>query len=514
MMLSACTVLVFAWAAEARSVVDTTELVQQSIRRDIGVDSTTDLQNPNSSNLTVEYPPWYRINFTRTYGDDHFCLTELEFYDINGGILDASFVSMSSCYGCAIDCEGCTVPYGNAHTLFDRVNDNEGPEGWACSDVGSFRASSEPKTGGYGSTTVTFKMDGGTRPSSYSVRRANLEGDAITRDWNMVGQEKDGSWRILSSVVDAPRMINQTNAVAPDMGPAGRWWEWEDANCLGDYSGGGAVPRVSLDINYEDGRTPFVLNNGRGIHFDDNFGTLSLPSGKYQAKQVHIVYPSQRTVGRDQAVTAPLEMRIVHQKPSDVEPGYEDIVVVAVPLRLPLESESQTADTEQFFVKLGLTNLPAEAAPRTLPKNVTFDLSVFKAQLSGDVDQPPCAGKLGLEDPKAQKWFITRPALVTGAVVSAFKQMFPVAVTSVEDENTMPMTPPFDTLANLGYNQLGKQGNVDAGDELLVPAPPPPPAVNASAPAPPAPSVAQWKHNPVYQPMTGDWTAAGEWELS
>lgn len=463
-------------------------------RRNVS-DSLNDTNDSNSTPVPVEYSKLYRFNFTRTWGDDHICYTEIEFYDVVGKQLNVSYVSSTSCYGCAIDCDGCTVPYGNPHKQFDKAWQSAGENEWSCSDVGSFGSERDANGSRGGSTIVTFNITSSFRPASYKIRRPNLDGNAFAKDWLVQERRIDGAWRNIGRVTDAPKSTEQSGDLAADSGPAGRWWEWADPNCLLDYSGSGTVERVKLDYNYDNGRLFTIANNGRGIHLDSAFGSLNYNGAVYTGVQVHFVY-SQRSEGMDNpAVVAPLEMRLVHQRQGSKD--YDDIIVVVVPLRLPLESESQDTATEEELVKLGMTGLPLEGEQRMLPS--PFNFSAFDAVLQNGANKVPCAGILGMEEPTTQTWLIADPVPVTGAVVYSFRQTFGYVV---EEDVETPQFPPLETYNQLGFNQLGRQGG-----SVPTTTPVPEEVVDPEVPN----RTAKWLANPMYQPTAVEWESAGEW---
>jgi hypothetical protein len=242
-------------------------------------------------------------------------------------------------------------------------------------------------------------------------------------------------------------------------------------------------------------------NNGHGIYLDGMFGWMEADGITYEAKQVHWVYPSWRQVAKDPEVIAPLEMRIVHQALGAKD--YNGLAVIVIPLKLPAEQDSYAERSEKLFVQMGMTDLPHVGAPRQL--TVPFNLTYFNEQINKGVKQLHCA-----HEGSTQKWYLAEAALVTGAVVNAFKARFPIPPPNSTDAPTAAPVDP-GLLARLGYNMLGDQiyHNPtlvnDAPDVIVI--------EDNITHGNRTPKDARWLANPFYTPGCGDFMAAGEWGI-
>jgi len=165
-------------------------------------------------------------------------------------------------------------------------------------------------------------------------------------------------------------------------------------------------------------------NTGHSVQVNGAFGSLSLPDGEYDAKQIQFHFPSEHTV--DGTASAG-EMHIIHQRRDAT--GTDGLAVVAILLRtaLPGTLDSQQQKEVDFFASLGFgKRLPSQGTEIQLPENVIMDLeATFGSQLAGtffhyqgSLTAPPCAEDV--------HWYIVKePAFVNRAMVNNFKSLFP-----------------------------------------------------------------------------------------
>jgi hypothetical protein len=178
-------------------------------------------------------------------------------------------------------------------------------------------------------------------------------------------------------------------------------------------------------------------NNGKGLYYDGNLGSLTLNDEIYYAKQFHFQFPTHRMKGTEQNAVGG-ELHITHQKRDGKGTSYlhqDGLAIVIIPLRLPLET-GNPGKTEAWFEAMGLTDLPVEGA--TLDLNQNFSLgSVFDKQLSGSYRELPCEQDAdGNVSAKKPRWLLLdEPAYVTGKVVLAFKNTFPFDIHKYQQVN-------------------------------------------------------------------------------
>jgi len=162
-----------------------------------------------------------------------------------------------------------------------------------------------------------------------------------------------------------------------------------------------------------------VFNNGHSVQLNGAFGSLSLPDGEYEAKQLHFHFPSEHEID---GVLAAGEMQIVHQRKGAT--GPEGLAVMSVMLH---DSDDVDAKTLNFLNSLGFSGrLPTEGTELELPVGLTLNLGeIFHQQLAGDfyhyegsLTTPPCS--------ETVHWYVLQtPSAVGRSMVNNFKSLFP-----------------------------------------------------------------------------------------
>jgi hypothetical protein len=428
--------------AHACATSDITDLVQSRLSSadDPTPITLAPIPTPAPTNYTPStfaptpppYHPEYRIQFQETWGDDHVCMTEIEFLDQMGRNLPATYLQASSCWGCAVSCSDCTVDYGNPKVLFDGDATTDNEKAYFCSDFGGF-----DMDGSNGNVTINFNLP--TRPNKFSLRRPDVEGSAIAKRFTLSELQPSGQWEIVALAAEMKPDLTQTVLVEATSGPAGRWWEFYTPACMEEVPDETREQSLKrLEYDYRVVSRGGWQNNGKGLYYDGDLGTLTLNDENYYAKQVHFQFPTYRLRGSEQNAVGG-ELHITHQKRDGKGTSHlhqDGLAIVIIPLRLPLETGAP-GKTEAWFESMGLTDLPVEGATKDL--NANFSLgSVFDAQLSGSFTQLSCEqGAGGNVSAKKPQWFLMdEPAYVTGKVVQAFKATFPFDVDPKKNEKS------------------------------------------------------------------------------
>lgn len=147
----------------------------------------------NASRTSVTQGSTYRITFTKSHGNDNVCLNEIEFAKSDATILAATYVSATSCYSCA-SCDVCTGSnYGHAHAALDGISNSNAGNDWWCTSTGSYSPA--------GSESITFQLP--EHPATYSLLRYRT-GSWVAASWLLEELMGDGSWNVLSTVIDEP----------------------------------------------------------------------------------------------------------------------------------------------------------------------------------------------------------------------------------------------------------------------------------------------------------------------
>jgi carbonic anhydrase len=410
--------------------------------------------------------------FTKTYGDDHLCLTEIEFYDKSGMRLTASLVSMSSCYGCST-CDGCTHRYGNPQALFDGDSNSSNASSWICTAPGTFDAD------GIGSQNVVFMLSG--HPQFYVLQRPQVNGDWVTRDWTMEMEEDHAAkdlferWITIDIVEDFPKRPDQTQnitmmptpvvAPSPPVNPPWSYatpeqWVMDYPKCAGFFQS-----PINLELIAEmsaemrgNATLPFVhqpltrralANTGKGLQVAaGKLGTLTLWDGTYRTKQFNFHFPAEHTIDGDDHL-AMGELQIVFQREGAKYPT-DGLAIVSIMLHLPLEHEL-LKEEEKWFIDMGLLAIPNPGEySMPLAKPIDFSIlnHVFEGNFwhyTGSLTTPPCTEGV-------QYFVMERFALVSGVVIEQFKAKFPGPMTArpVQKLNARPVfvnqlpTPPVE----------------------------------------------------------------------
>jgi hypothetical protein len=278
--------------------------------------------------------------------------------------------------------------------------------------------------------------------------------------------------------------------------------------------GEGVEPRLNFTEN-DEAVVVGMGNNGRGIYVDGNFGGLQLPDAFYYAKQVHFHFPSFRKMvagKKNREVVATGEMHIVTQKPDGRSTSHthqDGIALIVIPLLLPLEGNpEEPTETEKWFPMMGFDDLPPEGGTKKLKAD--FNLSAFSSQLSStftDVtplcQEPEADGSL---DERRPKWLLSHtPAIISGTVVQAFKDLFPY---DTFGPDWIPGPPPKLKGSWEGANRDGLTG-------LSIPKKPDPeewPAPDGMPwVMPKVPEGWNWNVNPDFYPGTGEFSEYGAW---
>lgn len=365
----------------------------------------------------------YRLLITRTNGGDHVCLNELDFEDKFAKKLTPQFESMSSCYGCASGCKGCETEYGNAVALFDGEADGDTAT-WSCSEHGTFNTSFDKDNvdTGYGEEAIAFSLPGKLLKYGVTVKQV---GSWSPKDWSVQQWLADlQKWSTIGKVSDVSAFMTHWATVSegsldiPTNYPDG-WHFCQSANqATAALAADVEVPSLNITLRSEADR--ILKNSGHGAQVEGDFGFLTYSGTMHSIMQVNWRFPSEFRLPN--GVAASGEMHIVCVSATG------KLVVINLLLQLPAEHESLDTDTEHFFLNLGLAAIPEEGSPRDVG---TFDISLFDTYLQGGFVEMPCDAR-----PDVTWVVLTKPAMVSGAIVQAFQTRFPNPLAYMTDEVT------------------------------------------------------------------------------
>jgi hypothetical protein len=141
----------------------------------------------------------------------------MEIKNAAGNIIPATYVSASSCWGCAFagktrkgECPSPGVPYttepkhwgcrGEAWKIFDGISNSASPSQWWCSDN---------VFGGAGSNSASIMFTLDAPPAEYSLKRPYVTNDWCPKDWTLQHQQADGTWLVISTVTGKARTLSQ-----------------------------------------------------------------------------------------------------------------------------------------------------------------------------------------------------------------------------------------------------------------------------------------------------------------
>lgn len=197
-------------------------------------------------------------------------------------------------------------------------------------------------------------------------------------------------------------------------------------------SGPGGFQRLRVAYHPLDNR--WIVNTGHALQVDGAFGTLKLPDGVYEAKQIRFHFPSEHKVNGKLAVG---ELQIVHKR-RGARGGADGLAVVGLLLQLPMADRDGHGERlhQAFFRNLGFgkgQRLPGRTAELKCKDPV--NLKAFHEELNGhyyhykgSLTVPPCS--------ETVHWYILQDhATVTADMIDSFKVLFP------DPQNNRPTQP-------------------------------------------------------------------------
>eukprot|EP00930_Biecheleria_cincta_P001757 TRINITY_DN102860_c0_g1_i1.p1 TRINITY_DN102860_c0_g1~~TRINITY_DN102860_c0_g1_i1.p1 ORF type:complete len:1255 (+),score=157.77 TRINITY_DN102860_c0_g1_i1:61-3825(+) len=127
---------------------------------------------------------------------DYFCCSqELQFFDVGGSSIPATYVSANTCSGCGANCGCPDAHYGFPASLFDGDVTSTSSLSWWCAVLETNNSFAE----------VRFAL--ASVPSFYRLLRTS-SADWVPRDWTVEQELENGTWLLLDSQVDqAPRNV-------------------------------------------------------------------------------------------------------------------------------------------------------------------------------------------------------------------------------------------------------------------------------------------------------------------
>jgi carbonic anhydrase len=362
-------------------------------------------------------PPFmlYKIVYLESYGADHVCLTEMEFIDSARQVMQARYMSASSCYGCPVKCDECTALWGNPIAQFDMVSISEEGTDWSCTGVGSF-----VNGVGHNKPEVVFSLK--RRPGKVIFRSPDIGGGWVPKSWIMQEQQLDGSWQTIADIKDHPKDRAQsffTMLVGTAESPAK--WPIDYKDCGGIATDGANFevvaspdpPSISFSFAAQSNLMlafsgQFYFDWGHGVSMDcPECGNITIAGQAYGIRQVTWNFPSNRVINGNKAEG---ELHIIIQK--DGAQGIFDIAVVDILLQLK-EEGAQNDTTRAFFLGLGLDQIPKPGEPREIARPI--DLNIFAPHFTAGAMQV-------LNCSTYVPWYVlTTPAFITGTIAQAFK---------------------------------------------------------------------------------------------
>jgi len=166
-----------------------------------------------------------------------------------------------------------------------------------------------------------------------------------------------------------------------------------------------------------------LQNNGHSMQVDGDFGTLTLPDGKYKAVQFNFHFPSEHEV---KGATVAGEMQIVHQKVGAT--GTDGLAVVAVLFdNVGKVGFTATSGLHLAFLRgLGFGGSLPKDGEEALISNSEIDLATVFAEVlggpywhyQGSLTTPPCS--------ETVHWYVMETrAAVSPKMVRDFKDHYP-----------------------------------------------------------------------------------------
>jgi len=162
-----------------------------------------------------------------------------------------------------------------------------------------------------------------------------------------------------------------------------------------------------------------MVNTGRAVQVDGDFGNLTLADGIYSARQLVFHFPSEhRVLGK----LADGEMQVVAQR--EGSSGSDDQAVLSILLDVEPTKVGYVGLEQSFFAELGLGAIPQIGQDQRIQYDIDLD-KIFVQRLyghywhyRGSLTSPPCT--------EGVHWYVLQShAAVTQQMEENFKHVFP-----------------------------------------------------------------------------------------